>query len=36
LDTWKEPGRKFNDGKFAFMIQESDETGLSDFQIVQR
>jgi len=36
LDTWKEPGRKFNDGKFAFMIQGSDEIGLSDFKFVPR
>ena len=36
LETWKEPGRKFNDGKFAFMIQGSDEIGLSDFKFVPR
>ena len=36
LDTWKEPGRKFNDGKFAFLIQGSDEIGLSDFKFVPR
>ena len=36
LDTWKEPGRKFNDGKFAFLVQGSDEIGLSDFKFVPR
>ncbi len=36
LDTWKEPGRKFNDGKFAFLTQGGDEIGLSDFQFVPR
>jgi len=36
LDTWKEPGRKFNDGKFAFMVQGGDEIGLSDFKFVPR
>ena len=36
LDTWKEPGRKFADGKFAFLIQGSDEIGLSDFKFVPR
>lgn len=36
LDTWKEPGRKFTDGKFAFLIQGSDEIGLSDFKFVPR
>ena len=36
LDTWKEPGRKFNEGKFAFMVQGGDEIGLSDFKFVPR
>jgi hypothetical protein len=36
LDTWKEPGRKFNEGKFAFLIQGGDEIGLSDFKFVPR
>ena len=36
LDTWKEPGRKFNEGKFAFLMQGSDEIGLSDFKFVPR
>ena len=34
LDTWKEPGRKFNEGRFAFLTQSSDEIGLSDFKFV--
>ena len=36
LDTWKEPGRKFNDGKFAFLTQGGEEIGLSDFKFVPR
>ena len=36
LDTWKEPGRKFNDGKFVFLTQGGDQIGLSDFQFVPR
>ncbi len=36
LDTWKEPGRKFNDGKFAFLTQGGDQIGLSDFEFVPR
>ncbi len=36
LDTWKEPGRKFNEGKFAFVTQGGDEIGLSAFQFVPR
>ena len=36
LDTWKEPGRKFNDGKFAFLTQGSDQIGLSNFEFVPR
>ncbi len=36
LDTWKEPGRKFNEGKFAFLVQGGDEIGLSDFKFVPR
>jgi len=36
LDTWKEPGRKFNEGRFAFLTQGSDQIGLSDFEFVPR
>jgi hypothetical protein len=36
LDTWKEPGRKFNEGKFVFLTQGGDEIGLSDFKFVPR
>jgi len=36
LDTWKEPGRKFNEGKFAFLTQGSDQIGLSNFEFVPR
>jgi len=36
LDTWKEPGRKFNAGKFAFLTQGGEEIGLSDFQFAPR
>jgi len=36
LDTWKEPGRKFTEGKFAFLAQGSDQIGLSDFEFVPR
>ena len=36
LDTWKEPGRKFNDGKFVFLTQGGEEIGLSDFKFVPR
>ena len=36
LDTWKEPGRKFNEGKFAFLVQGNDEIGISDFKFVPR
>jgi len=36
LDTWKEPGRKFNEGRFAFLPQGSDQIGLSDFVFVPR
>ena len=36
LDTWKEPGRKFSEGKFAFLVQGGDEIGLSDFKFVPR
>jgi hypothetical protein len=36
LDTWKEPGRKFNDGRFAFLTQGSDQIGISDFEFVPR
>jgi len=36
LDTWSEPGRNFTEGKFAFLIQGSDEIGLADFKFVPR
>jgi hypothetical protein len=36
LDTWKEPGRKFTEGKFAFLVQGDDEIGLSNFKFVPR
>jgi len=36
LDTWKEPGRKFNEGKFAFLTQGSNQIGLSSFEFVPR
>jgi hypothetical protein len=36
LDTWKEPGRKFNEGKFVFLPQGGDQIGLSDFEFVPR
>jgi hypothetical protein len=32
LDDWKEPGRDFTDGKFAFLIQGDDEIGVSGFK----
>jgi hypothetical protein len=31
LDTFAEPGRNFTDGKFGFLIQGSDEIGISNF-----
>jgi len=34
LDTWAEPGRDFTQGKFGFLVQGSDEIGLSDFKFV--
>ena len=36
LDTWSEPGRNFTDGKFAFLVQGSDEIGLTDFKFTPR
>ena len=36
LDTWSEPGRNFTDGKFAFLVQGSDEIGLTDFKFAPR
>ena len=32
LDTWTEQGRDFTQGKFGFLVQGSDEIGLSDFK----
>ena len=31
LDSFAEPGRKFTEGKFGFLIQGNDEIGISDF-----
>jgi hypothetical protein len=31
LDSFAEPGRNFTAGKFGFLIQGSDEIGISDF-----
>jgi hypothetical protein len=36
LDTWKEPGRNFAQGKFAFLVQGNDEIGISDFKFTPR
>jgi len=32
LDTWTKPEHKFSDGKFGFLVQGSDEIGVSDFK----
>ncbi len=36
LDTWKEPGRNFTEGKFGFLVQGNDEIGLTDFKFTPR
>jgi hypothetical protein len=36
LDTFAEPGRDFTQGKFAFLIQGTDEIAISNFQFVPR
>lgn len=36
LDTWNEPGRDFTKGKFGFLVQGSDEIGLSDFKFTAK
>jgi hypothetical protein len=36
LDTWAETGRDFTQGKFAFLVQGSDEIGITDFQFKPR
>ena len=36
LDTWSETGRNFPEGKFAFLVQGSDEIGLTDFKFAPR
>ncbi len=36
LDTWSEPGRDFTKGKFGFLVQGSDEIGLSDFKFTAK
>jgi hypothetical protein len=32
LDSWAEVGRNFSEGKFGFLVQGSEEIGLSDFK----
>ena len=32
LDAWTKPEHKFADGKFGFLVQGSDEIGVSDFK----
>ena len=32
LDAWSEPGVRFSDGKFGFLVQGSEEIGLQDFR----
>ena len=36
LDTWKEPGRNFSQGKFGFIVQGNDEIGLTDLKFTPR
>ena len=36
LDTWAETGRDFTQGKFGFLVQGSDEIGITDFQFVPK
>ena len=36
LDSFSEPGRNFTDGKFGFLIQGSDEIGVSDFSFTPK
>lgn len=36
LDTWNEPGRDFTKGKFGFLVQGSDEIGISDFKFTPK
>jgi len=36
LDSFSEPGRDFTKGKFAFLIQGSDEIGVSDFKFTPK
>ena len=36
LDTFAEPGRSFTAGKFGFLIQGSDEIGISDFSFTPK
>ncbi len=36
LDAWSQPGRNFSSGKFGFLIQGSDQVGLSNFSFIPR
>ena len=36
LDSFAEPGRNFTAGKFGFLIQGSDEIGISDFSFTPK
>jgi hypothetical protein len=36
LDTWAETGRDFTQGKFGFLVQGSDEIGITDFQFMPK
>jgi hypothetical protein len=36
LDTWNEPGRDFTKGKFGFLVQGSDEIGISDLKFTPK
>jgi hypothetical protein len=36
LDSFSEPGRDFTKGKFGFLIQGSDEIGISDFKFTPK
>jgi hypothetical protein len=36
LDTWAETGRDFTQGKFGFLVQGSDEIGITDFQLMPK
>ncbi len=36
LDSWTDPGHNFPAGKFGFLVQGSDEIGISDFKFTPR